>query len=327
MFGVSGSASVRLPPAGLSNFTACRPGTFGDGAAAGLVAPWLFHGVDFHPARPPVIDHTAPVALPRWPPCAPALPPDAGGAVVAPVGRVVEADPDEAGAGVVDAGVVDAGEVVPGEVGVVAPGAVVVVLVPASEPDVAVGGVPGEELVLGADVDGVDVDEVGVAVDEDPPPAPVSPPPVVGVAGWAMVAWVGAGAADGEDVAFDSGAAGNGQPCGAVDGELIDAGVVDPAPPDVTVVGGVPELDAGVPELEPVVVSPAVVLEADAVVAVEVTVLGAVEVGAVLDGEAAVVVLGVSVVLGVVVGGVLVAVGLPAVGAGVPAAAGALGPS
>lgn len=242
------------------------------------------------------------------------------------MGRVVEADPDEAGAGVVDAGVVDAGvvdagEVEPGEVGVVAPGAVVVVLVPASEPDVALGGVPGEELVLGADVDGVDVDEVGVAVDEDPPPAAVSPPPVVGVAGWAMVAWVGAGAADGEDVAVDPGAAGNGQPCGVVDGELVDAGVVDPDPPDVTVVGGVPELDACVPELKPVVVSPAVVLEPDAVVAVDVTVLGAVVVGAVLDGQAA------AVVLGVVVGGVLVAVGLPAVGAAVPAAAGALGPS
>ena len=44
--------------------TPWRPGTFGDGAATGSFAPWLFHGVDWNPARPLVSDHNAPVAPP-----------------------------------------------------------------------------------------------------------------------------------------------------------------------------------------------------------------------------------------------------------------------
>ncbi len=62
--GTSGSASVRFPPPGISNFTAWRPGTFGEGAALGSVAFWLFHGVDLNPSSPSSSDHAAPVDLP-----------------------------------------------------------------------------------------------------------------------------------------------------------------------------------------------------------------------------------------------------------------------
>src|SRR3954452_21847924 len=64
---MSGSASVRLPPPGISNFTALRPGTFGEAAALGYVAPWLFHGVDLNPSSPPAREKDAPVSLPLFP--------------------------------------------------------------------------------------------------------------------------------------------------------------------------------------------------------------------------------------------------------------------